>query len=152
MAGNTHHRVERVSSLLRDLLGELIARELKDPRAAGLIVTDVEITSDLGEAKVFVTGIAAERRKDALRGLASAVGYLRREVGRRVQMRTVPNLRFFFDESQDYGARIDATLRSIGLSGAGVEPGQVPPASVSDPTPERAAPDAAKGPQGADSE
>jgi ribosome-binding factor A len=126
MATTTHHRVERVSSLLRDVLGELLTRELKDPRASGVVVTDVEISHDLGEAKIFVTGIAPERRKDALRGLQAATGYLRREIGRRVQMRTVPNLRFYFDESLDYGARIDAVLREIGMSGAGVTPGQIP--------------------------
>jgi ribosome-binding factor A len=126
MATTTHHRVERVSSLLRDVLGELLTRELKDPRASGVVVTDVEISHDLGEAKIFVTGIAKERRKDALRGLQAATGFLRREIGRRVQMRTVPNLRFYFDESLDYGARIDAVLREIGMSGAGVTPGPLP--------------------------
>lgn len=126
MAGTTHHRVERVSSLLRDVLAELIAREMKDPRAMGLVVTDVEVTNDLGEAKIFITGIPPERRKEALRGLQAASGFLRREVGRRVQMRTVPQLRFLFDESLDYGARIDAVLREIGMSGAGVVPGSAP--------------------------
>lgn len=125
MAGNPRHRPERVASLLRDVLGALV-REIRDPRAAGLIVTDVEITPDLGEAKVFVTGIAADRRKEAQRGLQAATGFLRREIGRQMQLRTVPNLRFFFDESQDYGARIDAALRELGLTGAGVLPGTLP--------------------------
>jgi ribosome-binding factor A len=119
MAGSTHHRVSRVSSLLRDVLGELIVRELRDPRVQGVTVTDVEISSDLGDAKVYVTGVAEAGRRDALRGLDNASGFLRREIGRRVQLRTLPQLRFYFDESMDYGARIDAALREIGLSGAG---------------------------------
>ncbi len=119
MAGSTNHRVSRVSSLLRDVLGELIARELRDPRVQDVTVTDVEVTSDLGEARVFVTGVPEARRREAIRGLIAASGFLRREIGRRVQMRTLPQLRFHFDESMDYGARIDAALREIGLSGAG---------------------------------
>lgn len=123
MAGTPSHRVERVSSLLRDVLGELIAYELKDPRVSGVTVTDVEVTGDLGEAKVFVSG-PREARKDILRGLQSAGGFLRREIGLRVQLRTVPQLRFLFDDSLNQGARIDAVLRELGMSGAGAKPGE----------------------------
>jgi ribosome-binding factor A len=99
------------------------------PGRRGVTVTDVEVSSDLGDAKVFVTGVAEAGRRDALKGLDSASGFLRREIGRRVQMRTLPQLRFYFDESMDYGARIDAALREIGLSGAGparIEPNDEP--------------------------
>jgi ribosome-binding factor A len=133
MAGSPHHRVSRVSSLLRDVLGELIARELRDPRVQGLTVTDVEVSSDLGEARVFVTGVPEPRRRDAVRGLDAASGFLRREIGRRVQMRTLPQLRFSFDESMDYGARIDAALREIGLAGAGPVRIEPPPAGDDGP-------------------
>ncbi len=127
MAGSSpSHRVERVSSLLRDTLAELIALEVKDPRVRSVTVTDVEVSGDLGEAKVFIA-LPEKGRAEALRALQSAAGFLRREVGRRIQMRTVPNLKFLVDTSVDYGARIDRALRSIGLSGAGPMPGEVPP-------------------------
>lgn len=121
MAGSTSHRVERVSSLLRDVIGELVSFELKDPRVFGATVTDVEVSGDLGEAKVFVAG-PVDQKRDILRGLQNASGFLRREIGLRVQLRTTPQLKFVFDESLEHGARIDRVLRELGMQGAGPAP------------------------------
>jgi ribosome-binding factor A len=108
-----------VSSLLRQVIAELITFQVKDPRVIGLVVTDVEVTGDLREAKVYVSGLpAGDDRVRALRALKRASGYLRREIGNRIRLRVTPELHFVHDESLEYGARIEARLLELGLGGA----------------------------------
>lgn len=124
MASPSHNRTARVASLIREELADLILREVKDPGVAGVSLTDVDVTGDLREARVyfFVTGDEKVRRA-AERGLARAAGFLRRELGRRIRLRTTPELKFFHDASLDYGAHIDEKLRELGL---GEDPGAAP--------------------------
>lgn len=119
MARTPFKRTDRVSSLLRQVLGELLTFEIKDPRVQGAVITDVEVTGDLREARVFLTPPDDDREADAmLRGLNKASGWLRREVGQRTRLRVTPSLEFRFDRSLEYGARIESKLRELGLGGA----------------------------------
>jgi ribosome-binding factor A len=118
MARTPFDRTARVNSLLRQVLAELLEFEVKDPRTRGLTLTDVEVTGDLREAKVYVCGPPELDRDAALVGLKRASGFLRREVGNRIRLRATPQLHFFYDESLDYGARIEARLRDLGLGDA----------------------------------
>ena len=108
-------RVERINELLRDELSALIGRELKDPRLAGLIsITEVETTSDLRHAKVFVSVFGSdEERQSSLAALRSAAGFLRHEVAQRIVIRHMPELDFRLDSSIERGDRILRLLRQV---------------------------------------
>src|SRR5262245_25608062 len=102
----------RINDALRDTLAELLAREVQDPRVADVTVTGVQVTADLAHATVFFTLLGdEEKRQIAQRGLEHVAGFLRREVGSRVRLRTSPQLHFQFDESFDRGQRIETLLR-----------------------------------------
>lgn len=102
MAG---YRVDRISE---DIKREIIAlmRELKDPRVAGkmLTVVRVEVSSDASFAKVFVSDMQGiEGAKEAVAGLTSATGYIRRAVGKNLHLRMTPAIKFVPDDSVEYG-------------------------------------------------
>src|SRR5438876_10119376 len=108
-------RVERINELLRDELSELIGRELKDPRLAGLVsITEVETTNDLRHAKVFVSVFGSDdERESSLVALRNAAGFLRREVAQRITMRHMPELDFRLDSSLEHGDHILRLLRQV---------------------------------------
>ncbi len=129
MARTPFQRTARVASLLRQVIAELLEREVKDPRVRGVTVTDVDVTGDLREARVYVSGPPELDREAALEGLSRARGFLRREVGNRISLRVTPQLEFRYDASLEYGALIEGRLRELGLghgSGGGGAPGDDP--------------------------
>jgi ribosome-binding factor A len=109
-------RIQRVSALIRETLAELLRFEVKDPRVAVVTLTEVEVTGDLREARVYYTAPDDDRaRAAAAEGLRRASGFLRRELGHRVRLRVTPTLDFRLDTSYEYGANIDRKLSELGL-------------------------------------
>jgi len=100
-------RTDRVDELLRQEIGAILAREVADPRIGFATVTDVETTSDLSHAKVWVSviGDAAERR-ETLAALERAMGFVRRELGVRLRLRRIPALHVELDASMERGTRV----------------------------------------------
>lgn len=89
-------------------LSDIIGRKIKDPRIGFVTVTDVQLTGDLRQAKVFISVLGDEKqKKDTLKALAKAKGFIRSEIGQRIRLRKTPDLLFEFDESIDYGNRIE---------------------------------------------
>ncbi len=108
-------RPEKVAHLMRREVADILERRLRDPRVTARVsVTDVEITHDLSFAKIFVmvSGEPAERDM-TLQGLQRAAGFVRHELGDRLGLREVPEIRFVYDDSLDRGARVDDLLRKI---------------------------------------
>ncbi|UCE01646.1 MAG: 30S ribosome-binding factor RbfA [Candidatus Latescibacterota bacterium] len=104
----------RLNASLRDLLSELLARRVRDPRVEPVTLTGVEVSRDLAVAKVFYSVLGGEEvQRTAQRGLESVAGFLRGEVGRRLRLRTIPQLRFLFDASLERGQRIEQLLREL---------------------------------------
>jgi len=100
-------RQERVAEQIRRELAALIDGELKDPRIGMISITGVEMTPDYAHAKVFFSTLAGREHVDGvLSGLASAAGFLRRELGRRIRIHTTPQLHFLFDPSLERGAEL----------------------------------------------
>ena len=113
MARNNIKRTARGASLLREVLTEVL-RSVKDPRVAGVSITDVEVTGDLREAKVYIACYGEDGvGQSQIKGLAKAASYIRREIGQRIHLRTTPSLTFHADTSLVYGARIESLLRKI---------------------------------------
>ncbi len=107
------HRHERIAGEIRQEIGAMLAGELKDPRLGGFAtVTEVRMTPDLKQAKVYVSvmGTDAEQRS-TIKGLAAAAGFIRHELSERLQLRRAPELLFVLDRSEEYGRRIDELLR-----------------------------------------
>lgn len=104
----------RINSTMQECLAELLERNLRDPRVEAVTLTGVEVAGDLAVAKVHYSVLGdTEKQRLAQRGLEHAAAYLRREVGRRLRLRTSPELRFHFDSSLATGERIDTLLRQL---------------------------------------
>lgn len=114
MAG---HRADRVRE---DIMRELTAilRTVKDPRVRESMISIVraEVTNDLSYATVYISSMGGmDAAKQAVKGLQSAAGYMRRELGAALKLRHVPELRFVADDSIAYSAKLSATLHSLNI-------------------------------------
>jgi ribosome-binding factor A len=110
-------RQRRVNALLREALGELLQREVADPRLELVTVTDVDTTSDLRTAHIYVAFLSdSQAQQEGLQALAKATGYLRQRLGQRVYLRYVPELVFHLDDSTERGLHIDRILRDLDIS------------------------------------
>lgn len=111
MAKTAYKRATRVADQIRMEVADIIMRKTKDPRVGAVTVTDVEITNDLRLARVFVTTMLdAEHERDAFAGLEKASGFIRSELGRRLNLRYTPELVFQKDTSGPRGDRILSIL------------------------------------------
>ncbi|AGX03911.1 MULTISPECIES: 30S ribosome-binding factor RbfA [Bacillaceae] len=116
------HRANRVGEQMKKELGEIIGRKIKDPRIGFVTVTDVAVTGDLQQATVYISVLGdEEKRENTLKGLAKAKGFIRSEIGQRIRLRKTPEIIFEFDESIDYGNRIDTLLHKIQEEGQSKE-------------------------------
>lgn len=107
-------RANRVAEQMKKEIGDIISRKIKDPRIGFVTITDVEVTGDLQQAKVYVSVLGDEKEKqETLIGLSKAVGFIRSEIGRRIRLRKTPEIIFEFDEAQAYGQRIETILKDL---------------------------------------
>lgn len=116
------YRQGRLAEEIRKILSELILKELKDPRLPAMVtLTAVEVTADGSLATIFLTVFGNESdeeeqsriQEDAMAALGSAKGYMRREIGRQIKLRHVPELIFKFDTSSQYGRHIEELLNEV---------------------------------------
>jgi ribosome-binding factor A len=102
------HRIERVNTLIRREISELIQQELKDPRLDEFVgVTEVDTSPDLKYAKVYVSSIGGQAEEEKILGvLKSAAGFLRTSLAKKLNLRYTPELHFFWDNSMEHGDKI----------------------------------------------
>ena len=111
---STHNRPERVAQMIQELLGQLFARGMRDPRIGLVTITGVKMSPDLREARVYWTVHGdAEQRKQTAKGLENARGFLRRGIATEIKLRVTPNLMFTYDEAIDRGERIEQLIRQV---------------------------------------
>jgi ribosome-binding factor A len=107
-------RTEQVGDEIQRVLGEVIQNEVKDPRVGFVTVTGVTVTADLSRANVRLSILGgADERKESMRVLERAKGFLRHRVAEEIQLRTVPELVLHLDTSLDHAMRIGEVLRDI---------------------------------------
>jgi ribosome-binding factor A len=107
MAKTGYKRADRVADQIRMEVADILMRKIKDPRVRSVTVTDVELTSDLRIARVFVTAMGADAEKrEIFTGLAKASGFVRSELGRRLTLRYLPEVVFIKDVSGPRGDRV----------------------------------------------
>jgi ribosome-binding factor A len=124
-------RREKLQELFKEAASAILQRRLRDPRIGFVSVTDVELSADLRDAKIFVSVLGDEEAKRrTMEGLERAAGFVRSELGRRVNLRYTPEVLFRLDDSIERGTRIVALLREVVRQGPAPE-GQAPD---SDPT------------------
>ena len=112
MKKNTH-RSGQVAETVRQVLGEALVHEIRDPRVGRVTITAVTVTPDLSRAKVrFITGEGDDSAK-AMEGLRSAAGFLRTKVAKVLTTRIAPEIAFELDRGQEHAARIDQLLASL---------------------------------------
>lgn len=116
MADN--NRMRRIDEEIKREVSQIISFELHDPHATGLIsVTKVKTTPDLRYSRVFVSILNSKNKKETLATLKKSSGFIRSELARRINLRVTPELVFEFDESIEYGAKIDQILKDINNKG-----------------------------------
>ena len=117
MAGGQAKRSLRVAERVRAELMDLVLRgTIRDPRAQDLVISSVRVTDDLGIARVYIrcmNEIDEKRAAELIEVMGKASGFLRRELGMRLQLRYVPSLEFFWDDVIDSGLRIESILHEI---------------------------------------
>ncbi len=110
----SYQRVDRLSEEVQKEVDDIIRHSLSDPRIDGTYsVTRVEVTRDLRYAKVYVSVLEDEKRKDLMAALKNAAGFVRRELGRRMQIRYIPEIQFVSDENIAYGVHIAQVLNQV---------------------------------------
>ncbi len=109
-----YKRADRVADVLQRELADLLQRRIKDPRLHRVTVTGVELSDDLRLAKVFYCFLGESAEQEIVaQGLAQARGFIRRELGKRVYLKFLPELDFRYDPSFEYGAKIERILREL---------------------------------------
>lgn len=109
-----YKRSARVGDLMREEIADILLHKVKDPRIGFVTVTGVDLTDDLRNAKVFISIYKKEEIETTLKAIETAKGFIRREVGKRMSLRYVPELIFKIDKSIEYGEKIDRLLDEIG--------------------------------------
>ena len=107
-------RLQRIADRVREELSEMLIREINDPRLKLIYITDVKIDRELAYADIFVSAVEGlSRSDDVLAGLESASGFIRRTLASRVEIRTVPRLRFHWDVTPENADRVEKTLSEL---------------------------------------
>ena len=109
------YRIERVNSLIRQEISELLQRQVKDPRLGDFIaVTEVSTSADMRHAKVYVSRICSqEEKQETLDALSAASSFIRKELYNRVRLRRIPFLTFEWDDSIERGDRLSQMIDKI---------------------------------------
>jgi len=112
---SSYQRTDRISEEVRREIDAIIRGELNDPRIDGTwSVTRAEVTGDLRYAKIYISVLEDEKREPLMAALKSARGYLRRALGKRMIIRTAPELTFVSDNNIAYGVHIASVLAAVG--------------------------------------
>jgi ribosome-binding factor A len=106
--------MRRVDEAIRQVLGDAVSGDLKDPRVGFITVTDVRTSADLRHARVYVSVLGdAQQRQASLDGLRSAHGFLQSRVARELRLKRTPTLEFTYDDTTDRAMRVDALIDEI---------------------------------------
>ena len=107
-------RIEKLQELIKQEVSKMLLYDIKDPRIGFVTVTEVEMTGDLREAKIFVSIMGNDEQiKHTMEGLQSALRFVRREIGKRIRLRFTPEISFAPDKSLDYSEHIQKILLQI---------------------------------------
>lgn len=108
-----YKRSERVAHQIQREVSEIVMNRIKAPSLGFITITDVEVSDDLKHAKIFFSVLKNEDRKPTAEALTHATPFVRGELARRMKLRSVPEIRFVYDESIGYGNHIERLIKKI---------------------------------------
>ena len=109
-----YKRSERVSGLIQKTLSDILRKDIKDPRLDMTMITSVRVSQDLRHAQIYFSAWGGPENKEAVHeGFKKAHGFVKRALARKLGLRYMPELKFFYDDTFDYGSKIDKVLTSI---------------------------------------
>jgi ribosome-binding factor A len=109
-----YSRSDRVGGLIQQVLAQMLKTEIGDPRLANATITAVKMSRDLRIAKIYyATESGVETQKAAHEGFERARGYLKRELAQRLELRYMPELKFFYDDAIDHGEKIEKLIKMV---------------------------------------
>ncbi|MDU7764241.1 MAG: 30S ribosome-binding factor RbfA [Staphylococcus sp.] len=107
-------RAERVGEQMKQEIMDIVNNKVKDPRVGFLTITDVELTNDLSQAKVYLTVLGNDKEVDnTFKALHKATVFIKSELGSRMRLRIIPELTFEYDESIEYGNKIERMIQEL---------------------------------------
>ncbi len=106
-------KIERINTNLKREISMILANEVDDKSIKFVTVTDVDTTNDLSLSKVYVTVLNNEKKDDIMKSLLNAKGFVRSQLFDRVDLRKIPDIRFIYDESIEYGNKIEKIIEDI---------------------------------------
>jgi ribosome-binding factor A len=110
------NRIQRIATLIKKEVAEMLLREVKDPRIGMVTITGVTVSKDLRVAHIYYSALGSEKQtQDSAIGLRQATKFIQREIGRRIRIRYTPAIDFQFDHSLEYGSHIDKILKDLSL-------------------------------------
>lgn len=130
-----NQRSRRGAHVIQEIVGEVLARDVSDPRLGFVTITDVEASPDMAAATVFFTTLRPEQREPSLKALESARGMLQGRIGRELRTRNTPHLRFVYDETGENARRVTQLIDQ--LAPPPEPPAPAPDAPAPDPADER---------------
>ncbi|HET6420348.1 MAG TPA: ribosome-binding factor A [Geobacteraceae bacterium] len=112
-----YKRSDKVAEAVHEFISGLLIKGLKDPRIGFVTITGVKVTDDLHLATVYYSVIGADdEKKSSEKALNSAKGFIRKEMGRSLRLRYVPDIIFRYDDSMDYAQRIESIIHEININ------------------------------------
>ena len=107
-------RAERVGEQMKKEIMDIVNNKVKDPRVGFITITDVELTNDLSQGKVYLTVLGNQKEVgDTFKALDKAKGFIKSELGSRMRLRIIPELSFEYDESIEYGNKIERMIQDL---------------------------------------
>jgi ribosome-binding factor A len=109
-----YQRSDRVGDLLIEVIAELLRKEIRDPRIGTVTLTGAKVSRDLRHARIYFNLLGQpEEKKEVLAGLKSATGFIRSKAAKQLNLRFVPTIEFFYDETEDEAQRIEGLLKQV---------------------------------------
>ena len=110
---NPFARSDRVGGLIQQVLSEILNKDIGDPRLKMATITAVEVSRDLRLARIYFTTPGGKHKKEAaIEGFNSARGFIKKALAQEIDLKYMPDIKFFYDESLEYGAHIEALIKS----------------------------------------
>ena len=106
-------KIERIASNMVKEISVILMEEVKDPDIKFVTITDCRVTNDLSFAKVYFTVLDDNKKESTLKALQDASGFIRKKLAERIEIRHIPELEFIFDESIEYGNKIEKIIETI---------------------------------------
>ncbi len=106
-------KIERINHMIMEEVSKILMLEIKDENIKFVTVTDCDTSNDLSYAKIYVTVLEEDKKEETLKALNKASSFIRSELAKRIEIRNIPELKFYYDESISYGEKIDKIIDKI---------------------------------------